>query len=117
MITIAPDLTGQTMFSVKQSGSFTVPQRATQVSPTSTYLAQNLDAVRDVVGGEILCGFSDAASGSPGGATFVGKSLSPGDVVSCSAVVSNVITVSVNGIPVFQISGVSTVGGVIGFYS
>lgn len=117
MISVGADLTGQSLFTVKQSGSFTVPKSITVVSPTTQYLAKSLDTVRDVVGGEILMGFSDAASGSPGGASFIGVEVRPGDVIACSAVVANVITVSVNGVNVASVTGVTTVGGVIGFFN
>ena len=93
-----------------------MPTSLTVTSPTSQYLAKSLDSTRNVVGGELLVGFSDAASGSPGGATFCGVALNPGDVVACSAVASGVITVTVNGVTVFTVAA-TTVGGVIGFYN
>ncbi len=117
MIAVGADLTGYNGFTVKQSGTFTVPKTLTVVSPTTQYLAKSLDTIRDVVGGEILVGFTDAASGEPGGYFFIGVELKPGDVVACSAVASNVVTVTVNGVTVFRLTGVTTVAGIVGIYN
>lgn len=116
MVKVGADLTGQTMFEVKQGGSFTIPKTVSSPSPTSTYLAQSLDAVRDAVGGELLVGFTDAASGQPGGALFIGYEVKPGDVVSVSAVSGGAVNIQVNSVTIATLSGVTTVAGVIGFF-
>jgi hypothetical protein len=117
MFGVGVDLTGQNAFSVKQSGTFTVPRTLSVVSPTTQYLSKSLDTVRDVVGGQIMVGLTDAASGEPGGAVFIGIELKPGDVILLSAVASNVVTVSVNGTVVYRLTGVTAVAAIFGFYN
>lgn len=110
----------QTMFKVPVSGSFTVPDTITMTSPTGD---TKLDTKRAVVGGQLLAAYDDVAGTAVQGKGIVDQvKLNPGDVVACSAVASNVVTVTVTpkggtAVTVFKITGVTAVAGVIGFYA
>ena len=109
---------GRTRFKLKQGESLTIPETVSSPSPTNAMSGVSpvttFDARRDVVGGIIYGAFSDAA-----GPTAVGiptLEFRRGDVVAVSAVVSNVATVSINGVVKYAITGVTTVAGVLGAY-
>lgn len=102
---------------VIQSGSFTVPRTKTITSPTSDYLVKSLDTIRQTIGGQIFAAVNDAAGGELGATPFPNIELQPGDVVACSAVASNVITVTVNSVTVFRITSVTTFGCVLLMYA
>jgi len=113
---------GQTLFKVGVSESFTVPAvvsspsptgRSSGVSPTTTF-----DALRPSVGGAIFAGFSDAAGTTQPDDIHI--KLVPGDVIACSAVsatVANQVDVSLNGVLVAAIGGVTVVAGVLGHWA
>jgi hypothetical protein len=103
---------GQSLFKVIQGESFTVPDTVTTDSPTDN---ANFDSLRAVAGGQLYGSFSDAAG--PAADAHSEIALKAGDVVACSAVVANVITVTLNGETVLLITGVTTSGGVTGLYA
>lgn len=106
---------GLTLFKLKQSESFTVPTSKSSPSPTNGSSGMSpatvFDARRESVGGFLYGAFSDAAGPT---AITMNQRLQPGDVVAVSAVVANVATVSINGVAVGTITGVTTVAGVLG---
>lgn len=113
------NFSGRTRFKLKQGESLTIPSvvsspspsnASSGVSPTTTF-----DGKREVVGGLIYDAFSDAA-GPTAVDMAVFDRLRPNDVVAVSAVVSNAATVSVNGVVIFTITGVTTVCGIVGAY-
>lgn len=118
---------GQTWFQVKQGGSYQIPDVVPLAGLTSLQgLTDMTGTRRQSVGGALVMAFSDAADGAIAAASGRDMQqaipLEPGDTVACSAVVSNVITVTVtsrNGEvkTVHLISGVTTVGGVQGFWA
>lgn len=106
------------LFKVLQGASFTVPDTVTTDSPTDN---ANFDSIRTVGGGQIIVGFSDEAVTNLDNDFVKQLKLEPGDVVACSAVASNTITVTVTSKSgqvraAGRIEGVTAVGGVIGFY-
>lgn len=98
---------------IMQGASLTIPDAIDTDSPTQYSGISPVtlwNAKRNVAGGVILWGFSDAA----GNAVFTfNEPLNPGDVVAMSAVISNVVTITVtdrngNARTIGTITGVTT---------
>lgn len=109
-----------TPFEVKFNTSFTVPKSKTVTSPTGD---ANLSSIVDVVGGQLLLAANDGASGTANAFDLTKEGVAdlyPGDVVALSAVVSNVVTVTVTSesgtVRTYLITGVTTWAIVFGFY-
>ena len=107
---------GLTQFKIKNGETYTVPSVVTSPSPTGlasgVYPTTTFDAKKETGFALLYDAFNDGAG--PGVLGFPGINLRPGDVVILSAVVSTAITVSVNGVVVYTITGVTTTGGVLG---
>lgn len=107
---------GHTRFKIKNGETYTVPDVVTAPSPTNAssgvFPTTTFDAKRAAVGAWLYDAFNDGAG--PGILDFSGIPLLPGDVVVLSAVASNTINVTVNGVLRYQITGVTTTGGVLG---
>lgn len=106
----------RTAFKVLQGESFTVPDTKTNPA-VLTPLA--VATVSRTSGGEIVCEFSDAAGPAQ---RDIGYTLEPGDVVACSAVVANEVTVTVTSrnadlVATWKIAPVADIAGVIGFWN
>lgn len=106
-----------TLFKMLQGTTFTIPDTvdlqsptgaSSGVSPTTTF-----NSKRQVIGGQIIAAFSDQAVTT---ATDFSYKLAAGDVVTTSAVASNVVTISVNGVAVGTITNVTTTAIVFGIY-
>lgn len=112
---VAINFDGLTKVKVINGETYTVPGTIASPSPTGrssgVFPTDTFDAKREVGHALIYDAFSDAAG--PGVLPEIGINLRPGDVVVLSAVVSTVITVSVNGVIVYSITGVTTTGGIL----
>lgn len=108
---------GQTLFKVMEAETYTVPDTITVASPTGTSSGVSgapFDTKRTAVGGFIYAAFDDVAG--PGSLDFQWP-IQPGDVIACSAVDgSNNVTVTINGVTVLVIGGVTTDAGVLGYW-
>jgi len=111
------------LFSVGVSESFTVPDGVAQTSPTAQYqpagVAGTFNDIRPGAGGQTLVAISDAAG--PNNVQEFECELNPGDVIACSAVASNTVTVTRTppggtAQTILQITGVTTKAFVIGLY-
>lgn len=110
---------GMQQFKIKNGETYTVPNVLQVSSPTNAssgvFPTTAFDSKREVVHALLYAAFNDAAG--PADLGFPGLNLRAGDVVVLSAVVSNVITVTVNGVQVYAITGVTTTGGLLGCLS
>lgn len=106
-----------TTFKMLQGVTFTVPDTvdvqsptgaSSGVSPTTTF-----NSKRPVMGGQIIAAFNDQAVTTQPDLAY---KLAAGDVVVTSAVASNVVTVTVNGVLAFNITNVTTTAIVFGIY-
>jgi len=113
------NFSGTTRFKVVQGETFTVPDNVTAPSPTNASSGVSpvttFDARRQVAYATVYAAFNDAAG--PTDLTFDGLVLQPGDVLILGSVVSNAITVTLNGVLVYTITGVTAVGGLLGAYA
>lgn len=119
---------GKKLFSVKQGGSFTIPDVIATPSGVGSYSGLSSSPInvvnnRPTVGGLLFLGFSDATSGELTSTDdrIQSADLYPGDVVAVSAVDTGKITVTVTSREgVLRSTGTITataVGGVMGFYA
>lgn len=108
----------RTLFQVNVSESFTIPDAVSTLSPTADYVpsgvAGSFSNKRPGVGGQLILAQKDGAG--PSNLTALEFELQPGDVVALSAVVSNVVTVSVNSEVKHRITSVTAAASVIGVY-
>jgi hypothetical protein len=114
-----------TPFKVKVSGSFTIPESKTLASPVhASFGGALLGSIIPTVGGQLLLATNDGTDVITNVFDLTMHDicdLRPGDVVAMSAVVSNVVTLTVTSVDgtvrTFLISGVTTTAVVVGFYA
>lgn len=114
-----------TLFGVKVSTSFTIPDSKTVASAVDpAFGGNNLGSVVSTVGGQLLLAMNDGAVGT--GCIFDLTTqevcdLRPGDVVALSAVASGVATLTVTSVDgtvrTYLVTGVTTTATVAGFYA
>jgi hypothetical protein len=119
---------GQKWFQLKNGESFTVPdvKSITGMASLSTGLAAGVgDTKAATVGGSLVMAFNDGAGGeiaAASGRDMPCIAINPGDKIELSAVVANKSTVSITPLggvktDVWVIDGITTTGGVQGFYA
>ena len=110
------NMEGRTLFKLKQSETYTVPDTITAASPTNASSGVSpttvFDGKRATVGGAVYAAFNDGTGPTSLDIQFP---LAPGDVILLSAVATNTITVTVNGNTVALVTGVTTTGGILGW--
>jgi hypothetical protein len=106
------------LFAINQGESFTVPQGISVTSPTSQYqpagVAGTFNDTRPTAGGQTLLAISDAAG--PNKVTELELELQPGDVIALGAVAGGASNLTINGVVVYTITGVTTFAAVVGLY-
>lgn len=114
-----------TLFGVKVSSSFTVPDSKSVASAVDTaFGGANLASVIPVVGGQLLVAMNDGAAGTACTFDLTTQDvcdLRPGDVVAMSAVAANIVTLTVTSVDgtvrTFLITGVTTTATAIGYFA
>jgi hypothetical protein len=114
-----------TLFAVKVSTSFVIPDSKQVASPVhSSFGGGLLASVIPTVGGQLLAATNDGAAGTASIFDLTGEDvcdLRPGDTIALSAVVSTVVTLTITSVDgtvrTYLITGVTTTAVVTGYYA
>lgn len=114
-----------TLFGVKVSTSFTIPDSKTVASAVdAAFGGASLGSIVSTVGGQLLCAMNDGAAGTACIFDITGQDvcdLRPGDVVAMSAVAATIVTLTVTSVDgtvrTFLITGVTTTATALGYFA